>query len=250
MKRTDAFVVFGITGDLARVMTFHSLYRLESARAARLPDRRRGRRRLDGRAPARARARRRSTPPARRSTTPCSRGSPPGCPTSAATSPTRPPTSGWRRRWAAPRPGLLSGDPAVPVRHGRQGARRRGPHRQRPGRRREALRPRPRLGPRAGRGTAQLPRRVAALPDRPLPRQDGARGDPLPAVRQHDAGARVEPQLRSRRCRSRWPRASASRIAGTSTTRSARCATWWSTTSCRWSRPPRWSRPRAGVGRR
>ena len=25
----DAFVVFGITGDLARVMTFHSLYRLE-----------------------------------------------------------------------------------------------------------------------------------------------------------------------------------------------------------------------------
>ena len=26
---TDAFVVFGITGDLARVMTFRSLYRLE-----------------------------------------------------------------------------------------------------------------------------------------------------------------------------------------------------------------------------
>ena len=25
----DVFVVFGITGDLARVMTFHSLYRLE-----------------------------------------------------------------------------------------------------------------------------------------------------------------------------------------------------------------------------
>jgi glucose-6-phosphate 1-dehydrogenase len=30
MKRTDAFVVFGITGDLARVMTLHSLYRLEA----------------------------------------------------------------------------------------------------------------------------------------------------------------------------------------------------------------------------
>jgi glucose-6-phosphate 1-dehydrogenase len=27
--RADAFVVFGITGDLAKVMTFHSLYRLE-----------------------------------------------------------------------------------------------------------------------------------------------------------------------------------------------------------------------------
>ncbi len=30
MKRTDAFVIFGITGDLARVMTLHSLYRLEA----------------------------------------------------------------------------------------------------------------------------------------------------------------------------------------------------------------------------
>src|SRR5580765_8939844 len=26
----DVFVIFGITGDLARVMTFHSLYRLEA----------------------------------------------------------------------------------------------------------------------------------------------------------------------------------------------------------------------------
>lgn len=25
----DVFVVFGITGDLAKVMTFHSLYKLE-----------------------------------------------------------------------------------------------------------------------------------------------------------------------------------------------------------------------------
>src|SRR5215211_5391183 len=28
-RRTDALVVFGITGDLAKVMTFRSLYRLE-----------------------------------------------------------------------------------------------------------------------------------------------------------------------------------------------------------------------------
>ena len=40
-------MVFGITGDLARVMTFRSLYRLELARPAGLPDRRRRRRRLD-----------------------------------------------------------------------------------------------------------------------------------------------------------------------------------------------------------
>ena len=34
------------------------------------------------------------------------------------------------------------------------------------------------------------------LPDRPLPREDGLRGDPLPALRQHDPRAAVEPQLR------------------------------------------------------
>ena len=38
----DVLVVFGITGDLARVMTFRSLYRLEHRGPARLPGRRRG----------------------------------------------------------------------------------------------------------------------------------------------------------------------------------------------------------------
>ena len=33
----DVFVIFGITGDLAKVMTFRSLYRLERARAADCP---------------------------------------------------------------------------------------------------------------------------------------------------------------------------------------------------------------------
>ena len=55
-RPADVLVVFGITGDLAKVMTFRSLYRLEAARAARLPDRRRRGRRLDRRA-ARERAR-------------------------------------------------------------------------------------------------------------------------------------------------------------------------------------------------
>ena len=50
-------VVFGITGDLAKVMTFQSLYDLEAPRPAELPDRRRGGRRLDGRRPAQARPR-------------------------------------------------------------------------------------------------------------------------------------------------------------------------------------------------
>ncbi len=43
----DVLVIFGITGDLAKVMTFHSLYRLEARGLLELPDRRRRRRRLD-----------------------------------------------------------------------------------------------------------------------------------------------------------------------------------------------------------
>ena len=50
--------------------------------------------------------------------------------------------------------------------------------------------------------------------------------------------------------RSRWQRTSASRIAGTSTIRSALCATSSSTTSCRWSPRARWSRPREVTHRR
>ena len=41
----------------------------------------------------------------------------------------------------------------------------------------------------------RVPRRVPDLPDRPLPREDGARGDPLSAVREHDDRAGVEPEL-------------------------------------------------------
>ena len=36
-KEADVFVVFGITGDLAKVMTFHSLYRLEQRGLLRCP---------------------------------------------------------------------------------------------------------------------------------------------------------------------------------------------------------------------
>jgi glucose-6-phosphate 1-dehydrogenase len=36
-KQADALVVFGITGDLAKVMTFHSLYRLEARGLLRCP---------------------------------------------------------------------------------------------------------------------------------------------------------------------------------------------------------------------
>ena len=168
-----------------------------------------------------------------------------------ATSPTPRPTSASATAIdGAATPGLLPRDPAVPVRRGRQGPRRGRPDEDRPRRRREAVRPRPRVRPRARRRAAPVHRRVAALPDRPLPREDGPRGDPLPPLREHDARAGLEPELRRVRRRSRWPRTSASRTAATSTTRSARCATSSSTTSCRSSRPPRWSRPPAATRRR
>ena len=46
-QAADVLVVFGITGDLAKVMTFRSLYRLEQRGLLQLPDRRRCRQRLD-----------------------------------------------------------------------------------------------------------------------------------------------------------------------------------------------------------
>ena len=66
-------------------------------------------------------------------------------------------------------------------------------------RRGEAVRPRPRVGQGARRGAAPVHRRVAAVPHRPLPRQDGARGDPLSPLREHDARTGVEPELHRER---------------------------------------------------
>ena len=224
--------IFGITGDLAKVMTFRSLYRLEQRGLLDCPivgvavddwtvDQLRERARDVDRGHRRA-ARRGGVRPLRRR----------GSRTSRATSPTPRPTSASAEAIeGAEQPGLLPRDPAVPVRHGGQG-----PGRGRADRRTRASSSRSRSattsrrrGQLAGRA-APVHRRVAALPDRPLPREDGPRGDPLPALREHDARAGLEPQLHRVACRSRWPRTSASRTAATSTTRSARCATSSSTT--------------------
>ena len=226
----DVLVIFGITGDLAKVMTFRSLYRLERRGLLDCPiigvavddwsvDQLVERARdsivgtgepLDETVFARfagtALVRRRRLLAARR---------------------VREGRQGDRGEAAA---GLLPRDPAVPVRARRQGAPRRRPDRERAGRGREAVRARPRVGPRARRRAAPVHRRVAALPDRPLPREDGLRRDPPAALRELDARAGLEPEPRRVPCRSRWPRTSASRTAATSTTRSARCATSSSTT--------------------
>ena len=76
-----------------------------------------------------------------------------------------------------------------------EGLARGGPDEDRAGRGREAVRPRPRVGPGARGRAAPVRRRVAALPHRPLPREDGPRGDPLPPLRELHARAALEPQL-------------------------------------------------------
>ena len=60
----------------------------------------------------------------------------------------------------------------------------------------EALRSRCRVRAGPGRRAPPVRRRVAAVPDRPLPREDGLRGDPVPPLRQHGPGTTVEPGLR------------------------------------------------------
>ncbi len=224
-------VIFGITGDLAKVMTFQSLYRLEKRGLLNCP--------IVGVAGddwtlehLREHARdMRSKGAANRSTREvferfAARLSyVSGDFTDAATYERLAAAVGERAE-----PGLLPGDPAVPVRDGDQAARRRGPDRDGARGRREALRPRPRLRARARGGNPPVHRRVPALPDRPLPREDGHRRAPVPALRQHHDRADLEPQPHRLRADHDGRGASASRTAATSTTPSARCATWSSTT--------------------
>ena len=195
----DVLVIFGISGDLAKVMTFRSLYRLErrglltcpvvGGRGRRLdhrgaaparPQGDRGHRRAPGRAGLRALCR---------------------APVLSLRRLRRPGHLRARRPGDRPdsEPGVLPGDPAVPVRQGHQGPGRRRPDRRRPGGGGEALRPRPRLRPRPQRRGPHLPGGIAAVPDRPLPGQDGPGRDPVPALRQRHAGAALEPQQRGLR---------------------------------------------------
>ena len=191
----DVLVVFGITGDLAKVMTLRSLYRLEARGLLTCPivgvavddwtaDDLRERAReaiVDGGE---------SLDPevfdrfaARLSYMAGDFGDPDDV------------HAARRRARRREEPGLLPRDPAVPVRHGRRRPGRRGPDRGRARRRREAVRPRPRVRPRARRRAAPAPRRAPAVPDRPLPREDGPQRDPLPALRERDARAGLAPQL-------------------------------------------------------
>ena len=154
----DVLVIFGITGDLAKKMTFRALYRLERRGKLDCPiigvaldewDDERA-------APARPRGDRGHgrRPSTRRS----SSGSPRGSPTSRATTPTRPPTSGVERGARATpstRSSTSRSRPRCSPPSSRASARP-GSTDERPGRDREAVRPRPRVG--AGAQRRALPR--------------------------------------------------------------------------------------------
>ncbi len=60
----------------------------------------------------------------------------------------------------------------------------------------EAVRARPRVGARAGRRDPPIHRQVAAVSDRPLPRQDGRSGCAPLVERERDLRADLEPAVR------------------------------------------------------
>ena len=229
----DVFVVFGITGDLAKVMTFHSLYRLEqrglldcpivgvavddwtldaARRACPRVDRGNGREaRPEGVRPVCRAALLRPGGLHRRSDVRASR-------------------RGDRRREDA---GVLPRDPAVPLRHGRQGPGRGRADEERDGsssRSRSATtRPLPARSPTSctSTSTSRSSSGSTTTSGRWASRRSSTSGSPTRCSSRSGTGTT------SSASRSRWPRTSASRIEATSTTRSARSATSSSTTSCR-----------------
>ena len=135
---------------------------------------------------------------------------------SAAPAATTPSTSRSRRRSSATS-SASSRSTASPQPHGGLVA---------PGGRREAVRPRPRVGARAQRRRwpTVFPPRLD-LPDRPLPRQGDGPEHPGDALRQRRCSSRSGTPTTSTTCRSRWPRTSASAAGPATTTASAPPAT-------------------------
>ena len=191
----DVLVIFGITGDLAKKQTFRALYRLERRKELRVPDRRRSR-------ATSGRPRPSATTPARPSKTPARRSA----------------SDVFQR--LAERLSMVSGDYQDPKTYDRVAHAIEGRHTpvfylEIPpslfGRVVEGL---------AGAGLTQgarvavekpfghdlasaralnaelhkLPRGMADLPDRPLPRQGTDDGHPVPPVRQRHLRAALEPR--------------------------------------------------------
>ena len=200
-KAADVLAIFGISGDLAKKMTFRALYRMETPGCSTCPIvgvalddwddealRKHAREAVEATV-AECDMESLDAMLARLSYVQGDYGD-------EATY--RAGEEGARRRQAA---GLLPRDPALPLLHRGQGPRQGGAGRARPRGDREALRPRPRIGPRAERGTARGAGRGTDPADRPLPRQGAGDGHHLPALRQLDPRAGLEPRATSPTCR-------------------------------------------------
>ena len=245
LPRSDAFVFFGATGDLAYKQIFPALQALVRAGALRCPHHRRGARRLE-----RSTSSRRAPRRAWRTTAACEQDAFAQAARRAALRRRRLHRPDHLRRAAAPRWSRSSGPlhylaipPSMfaPVVEGladtgcAEGA---------PGGGGEAVRPRPRLGagaqPDPARGTS--PRSVH-LPHRPLPGQGAGAEHPLHPLRQLRSSSRSGTGPTSPACRSPWRRTSACEGRGRSTRRPAPSATCCRTTCCRSWPASRWTPP-------
>ena len=151
----DVLVIFGITGDLAKKMTFRSLYRLERRKMLDCPIVGVARNDWSAATPARPRTaghrgRRRDH---RRGRVPAFRGA--AVDGLGRLRRSRDLQTAGQCHQGPPLPGLLPGDPAVALRSGGGGPRRRRPDEERQGRGREAVRARPGLGAGPQRRAAQ-----------------------------------------------------------------------------------------------
>ena len=195
-RATDVLVVFGISGDLARVMTFRSLYRLERRGLLGCPILGVA---VDDWTDEDLRAHARAAIEACGETIDTETFERFAARLSYLSGDFADPATFERVAHAmhgAAEPGLLPRDPARAVRDGRQRPGRRRPDRERPRRRGEAVRARSPVRASAAGRAHGAPARGAAVPDRPLPGQARAGRDPLPAVRERDLRADLEPQLR------------------------------------------------------
>ena len=131
-------------------------------------------------------------------------------------------------RLTAYRAAVPPGGAAVGVRvRGADARRVRAGQRRLAGDHREAVRRRPGLGAEAERGGARGVRRVAGLPDRPLPRQGVGRQHPRLPVRQRAVRADLEPAAHQVRADRRAGDAVRRGAGRRSTTRPAPTGTWW-----------------------
>ncbi len=196
-EKADALVIFGITGDLARKMTFRALYRLERRKRLDCPIIGVGRRTDWGHENLRTRARESieetvdgfdrdvfarlgEADAIRRRRLHGCRDLPASSARSSATPSSRSSTSRSRPRCSRPS----------------SRARRGGPDRLGASHGREAVRARPGVGEGARRPASRGPGGGPDPAHRPLPRQGAGDGRQLPALLQHVAGAGLESPVR------------------------------------------------------